>query len=44
MRWQLGSNFQFPAGTAAAYNVYCLVMSERFLRLEAISGRMDIVV
>ena len=44
VRWNLGSAFEFPVGTAAAYNVYCLVMSEHFLRLEAVSGRMDIVV
>ena len=44
LKWRLGSRFEYPAGTAADYNVYALVFSERFLKLEAMSGKMNVVV
>ena len=44
LKWRLGSRFEYPAGTAADYNVYALVLSERFLKLEAMSGKMNVVV
>lgn len=43
LRWTLGSPFQF-GGANARYNVYCLILSERYLRLEAVNERMDIIV
>ena len=43
VRWQLGGDFQV-GGNNTPYHVYCLVMSERFLKLEALSGKMNIIV
>ena len=44
IRWRLASRFEYPPGTASSYNVYCLVLSERFLKLEALSGKMHVIV
>lgn len=42
-RWRLARKFQ-DGGADASYNVYCLVLSERFLKLEAMSGKMNVIV
>jgi len=44
LRWRLAQAFEYPAGTAASYMVYALVLSERFLKLEAMSGKMNVIV
>ena len=44
LRWQLSSQFQYPSGTDANYNVYCLILSDRFLTLQGIDGKMTVLV
>lgn len=44
LRWKLASKFEYPVGTETSYNVYCLILSERFLKLESLSGRMNVIV
>ena len=45
-RWILGGPFNsaINAGGEQAYHVYCFVLSERFLWLNAINGKMGIMV
>ena len=44
LEWRLASRFQYPSGTNANYNVYCLILSDRFLKLQGIGGKMTVIV
>lgn len=46
IRWTLNQAFRsaINAGGSNAYNMFCLVLSERFIRLNGINGKMDIIV
>ena len=46
VRWTLSGKFQRTFGGAAdnAYNVYASVLSDRYLKLQGMDGKMNVVV
>ena len=45
IRFQLGGNFRNIANTADhAFYIYAVVLSDRYLQLEGMSGRMNIII
>ena len=45
IRWQLASNFRNLADDDdSAYHVYCIVLSDRYMTLKGVSGKINVIV
>ena len=42
INWQLGRNFQF-GGADASYYVYAVILSDRYLTVNALNGKMNVI-
>ena len=44
IRWQLASKFQKVGGGDGPYHVYCVLLRNRYITFEAVSGKMNVII